>query len=263
MGHAFRELQSQERRKKKNTTPSRHVCEGCHTIMREISGFKYDTSICLMALPPSESMKRLVQLKESCARVSLLKSTLFLQKVTCLSLELNTKMHSLAAVLQRKKGNTWSRFVQSLHLDFMFTFATRPLGESELSKTRSFQRRLSSFVLVRHPACFDWGCISNMTMRTFYWWITLIFPFPVKGGNGAHLPACLSVGLPVCLCILKEDNHWYRITRPWCGKQGAAFMFSILLTLSTRLCHKRVFEYPCFYSSDQILAAETRAGLHR
>lgn len=90
------------RERKKNTTPSGCVCEGRHTILCEISGFKYDTYICLMALPPSEPLKRLVQLKESRARVSLLNSALFLQ-VTCLSLELTTKMHSLAAMRQRKK----------------------------------------------------------------------------------------------------------------------------------------------------------------
>lgn len=124
------------RTEKKTTTPSGRVCEGCRTIMCEKSGFKYDTYICLMALPPSEPLKGLVQLRESHARVSLLKSALFLQKFTCLSLELTRKMHSLAVMLQRKKkGNTWSRFVQSLHLDFVFTFTIWPLGEPELSKT--------------------------------------------------------------------------------------------------------------------------------
>lgn len=72
-----------------------------------------------------ESVNRLVQLKESCTRLSLLKSPLFFQ-VTCLSLELTRKMHSLAAVLQKKKVNTWSP--SSSPLGFCVHFCDSALG---------------------------------------------------------------------------------------------------------------------------------------
>lgn len=127
-GHAFWELQSQERRKKK-TQHHQHVCEGCHTIMCEISEFKYDTYICLMALPPSEPLNRLVQLKESRVRVSLLKSALFLQKVTCLSLELTRKMHLLAVMLQRKKRKYLISICSVPPLGFHVHFHDSALGQ--------------------------------------------------------------------------------------------------------------------------------------